>query len=125
MITRGSMIVGLRSRFPEIKVWLLSTLLFSALHVPNVIFGFPLLAMPVQVLLTFIFGSGMYVIRRTSGTLILPMILHGLWDSSLFLSVATGVEPSATQFAVYPLAIVCVIVVLLKNRKPNDVTRNA
>jgi membrane protease YdiL (CAAX protease family) len=73
MITRGSMIVGLRSRFPEVKVWLISTLLFSALHVPNVIFGLPMPAMPIQVLLTFIFGSGMYVIRRTSGTLILPI----------------------------------------------------
>jgi hypothetical protein len=125
MITRGSMIVGLRSRFPEVKVWLISTLLFSALHVPNVIFGLPMSAMPIQVLLTFIFGSGMYVIRRTSGTLLLPIVLHGLWDSSLFLSIATGVEPSATQYAVYPLAIVCAIVVLLKNRKPNHEARNA
>ncbi len=119
-ITRGSMIVGLRSRFPEVRVWLISTLLFSALHVPNVLFGLPLAAMPVQVLLTFIFGSGMYAIRRTSGTLILPMILHGLWDSSLFLSVATGVKPSMAQYAVYPLAIVCAVAMLLKNRKALD-----
>lgn len=112
MITRGSMIVGLRSRFGEGRVWLISTLLFSALHVPNVIFGFPMWAMPIQVLLTFIMGSGFYVIRRLSGTLILPMILHGLWDSALFLNVATGGEPSAVQFAVYPLAIACTIVVV-------------
>ena len=125
MITRGSMIVGLRSRFPEVKVWLISTLLFSALHVPNVIFGLPMAAMPIQFLLTFIFGSGMYVIRRTSGTLILPMVLHGLWDSALFLGFATGVEPSIAQYAVYPLAIICAIVVLLKNREPNEKARNA
>ncbi len=55
-------------------------------------------------------------IRRLSGTLLLPMVLHGLWDSSLFLSVATGVEPSMSQFAVYPLAIVCVIAVLRRDR---------
>jgi uncharacterized protein len=116
MITRGSMIVGLRSRFSEGRVWLIGTLLFSALHVPNVIFGFPLTAMPIQVVLTFIMGSGFYVIRRMSGTLILPMILHGLWDSSLFLNVATGGQPSAIQFAVYPLAIVCAIAVLRNNR---------
>ena len=67
MITRGSMIVGLRSRFGEGKVWLISTLLFSALHVPNVIFGLPLSSMPIQVLLTFIMGSGFYIIRRISG----------------------------------------------------------
>jgi hypothetical protein len=125
MITRGSMIVGLRSRFSEVRAWLISTLLFSALHVPNVFFGLPSVEMPLQVLLTFIFGSGMYVIRRIAGTLILPMVLHGLWDSALFLGVSTGVEPSAAQFAVYPLAIVCAIVVLLRIRKPNDEARNA
>lgn len=124
MITRGSMIVGLRSRFSEVRVWLLSTALFSALHVPNVLFGLPLPEMPFQVLFTFIFGSGMYVIRRLSGTLILPMALHGLWDSSLFLSVSTGVEPSAAQFAVYPLAIVCAIVMLLKTHELERVARS-
>jgi uncharacterized protein len=116
MITRGSMIVGLRSRFSEVQVWLISSLLFSALHVPNVIFGLPLAVMPFQVILTFIMGSGLYIIRRMSGTLILPMILHGLWDSSIFLNKATGGEPSAVQFAVYPLAIACVIGVLLNTR---------
>ena len=115
MITRGSMIVGLRSRFSEGRVWLICTLLFSALHVPNVIFGFPMSAMPIQVVLTFIMGSGFYVIRRMSGTLILPMILHGLWDSSLFLNVATGGVTSAIQFAIYPLAIACVIAVVPKS----------
>jgi hypothetical protein len=116
MITRGSMIAGLRSRFSESRVWLISTLLFSAMHVPNVIFGLPISVMPFQVILTFIMGSGFYVIRRVSGTLILPMVLHGLWDSSLFLTVATGGVPSAVQFVVYPLAVACVVAVLLKNR---------
>ncbi|AOS46388.1 CAAX amino terminal protease self- immunity [Lacunisphaera limnophila] len=116
MITRGSLIVGLRSRYSEGRVWLISSLLFSALHVPNVIYGLPATAMPIQVVLTFIMGSGFYVMRRLSGTLILPMVLHGLWDSSLFLNVATGVEPSVTQFAVYPLALVCLIAVLTRNR---------
>ncbi len=116
MITRGSMIFGLRSRFDETRVWLISTLLFSALHVPNVIFGLPMWAMPIQVILTFIMGSGLYAIRRMSGTLILPMVLHGLWDSSLFLNVATGGEASHIQFVVYPLAIVCVIAVLKSGR---------
>lgn len=117
MITRGSMIVGLRSQFSETRVWLVSTLLFSALHIPNVLFGLPLYGMPIQVLLTFIMGSGFYLMRRLSGTLLLPMVLHGLWDSSLFLSVATGVEPSPVQFAVYPLAIICIIGVLAHQKR--------
>ena len=52
--------------------------------------------------------------RRLSGTLLLPMVLHGLWDSSLFLSDAAQHEPSALQWAVYPVAIVCVIALLVK-----------
>jgi membrane protease YdiL (CAAX protease family) len=115
VITRGCMVVGLRSRYSEGRVWLISTLLFSALHVPNVFFGLPLWSMPIQVLLTFIMGSGFYAIRRMSGTLLLPMVIHGLWDSSLFLNVATGAVPSMVQFAVYPLAIACVIAVVKKN----------
>ena len=114
MITRGSLVVGLRSRYREGTVWLASSLLFSALHVPNVLFGLPLEAMPVQVVLTFVMGSGFYVIRRLSGTLLLPMVLHGLWDSSLFLGVAAHHESSGLQWAVYPVAIVCVIALLVK-----------
>ncbi len=114
MITRGSLLVGLRSRFGERQAWLFSSLLFSALHVPNVIFGLPVWAMPVQVVLTFIMGGGFYAMRRMSGTLLLPMVLHGLWDSSIFLNVAVGKETSAAQYAVYPLAIACVYAVLPK-----------
>jgi membrane protease YdiL (CAAX protease family) len=116
MITRGSLLVGLRSRFSEPKAWLISTLLFSALHVPNVVFGLPLFAMPVQVVLTFIMGSGFYLMRRMSGTLLLPMVLHGLWDSSIFLNVAMERPTSAVQYAVYPLAIICLVAVL-RSRK--------
>ena len=117
MITRGSMIAGLRSRFGEGRVWLISTLLFSALHVPNVYFGLPLVAMPIQVLLTFIMGTAFYVVRRMSGGLILPMVLHGLWDSSIFLTIATGGQASVVQFAVYPLAIACAIAFMRSERK--------
>lgn len=117
MATRGSMIVGLRSRFSEGKVWLVSTVFFSALHIPNVLFGLPLSAMPIQLVLTFIIGSGFYAIRRVSGTLVIPMVLHGLWDSALFLNVATGGTPSPIQFIVYPLAVACVIGVLVRNRR--------
>lgn len=116
MITRGSMVVGLRTRFSERRVWLISSLLFSALHVPNVHFGLPLAVMPIQVLLTFVMGSGFYVMRRMSGTLLLPMVLHGLWDSALFLNVATGGNPSAIQYAMYPLSIVCLVALFRSDR---------
>jgi uncharacterized protein len=43
------------------------------------------------------------------------MMLPGLWDSSLFLNVATEGKPSVAQYAVYPLAIACAIAVVPKN----------
>lgn len=115
-ITRGSLLVGLRSQYTERKVWLYSTLLFSALHIPNVFFGLPLSGMLFQLLFTFIMGSGLYVVRRVSGNLILPMLLHGLWDSSLFLSQATGASSSLWHLSVYPISILCLIFVF-RNRQ--------
>jgi membrane protease YdiL (CAAX protease family) len=86
------------------------------MHVPNVLAGLPLETMPVQVVLTFIIGSGLYVIRRVSGTLIIPILLHGLWDSSIFITSATGGSASAISLLVYPLAIVSIIFVLRKQK---------
>ncbi|GCL64772.1 CPBP family intramembrane glutamic endopeptidase [Pseudaquabacterium pictum] len=116
MITRGALLVGLRARHTEIHAWLMSTLLFSALHVPNALFGEPVLAMLGQLVMTFLFGSLLYAARRLSGTLLLPMFLHGFWDTSLFLPRATGSDPNLVAIAVYPLAIACAVAVVRRQR---------
>jgi uncharacterized protein len=115
MITRGSLLVALRTKFTEGKVWLFSTLLFSALHIPNAFFGVPFTSMLVQLALTFILGSVLYVTRRLSGNLIIPMLLHGLWDTSYFLNQASGSEKSSLDLLIYPLAIICVIPFIYRN----------
>lgn len=120
MITRGSLVVGLRSKYSELQVWLYSSLLFAAIHIPNVFMGLPFEDMPIQVLLTFIFGMAMYLVRRLTGTLIIPMIIHGLWDSSQFLSMATGEEPTKALFIVYPLTIICVVAMFYKIKKTTN-----
>lgn len=116
MITRGTLIVGLRSKFSEIPVWLISTLFFTALHIPNVFFGQSPSLLISQLILTFIMGSALYSFRRVSGNLIIPIILHGLWDSAIFLPPATGGSPSLLMILIYPVSIICFIAVLLKNR---------
>lgn len=116
MITRGALLVGFRTKYAEERVWLFSTLLFSALHIPNVIFGEAFSGMLGQLVLTFIFGSLLWVARRLSGTLLLPMFLHGFWDSSLFLPRATDSDPNLVAFLLYPIAIVCVVAVVRRNR---------
>jgi uncharacterized protein len=116
MITRGSMVVGLRSKFDEHKVWLYSTLLFAALHAPNVLFGEQLIGMLGQLVTTFIFGSFMFAVRRLSGTLLLCMFLHGLWDSSIFLPRATGATGTTVlSFIIYPVIIVVAWAVVRRN----------
>ena len=117
MITRGTLLVGLRSRFPEEKVWLYSTLAFSALHVPNIFFGltvFP--GLPFQMLNTFVFGSALWATRRLSRTLLLPMFIHGLWDSSIFLPRATGSDGNPLQLLFIPIGIIAVIAVVRRNK---------
>lgn len=116
MITRGALLVGLRRNLPEHRVWLWSTLAFAALHAPNALFGLSVQSMIVQLVLTFIIGSLLWAIRRISGTLLLPMVLHGLWDSAIFLPSATGADSYAPQLLVYPIAILVTVGVLRRNR---------
>jgi len=83
LVTRGQLIVALRSRYGEPGVWFFSTLLFALLHLPNTIFGTGPVGV-IQVLFTFLAGSTFYLLRRVSGTLVFAMVLHGLWDFSTF-----------------------------------------
>lgn len=115
LITRGTMIVALRSRFTEGKVWLIGTLAFSALHFPNMFFGLPPAAMFGQLVLTFVMGTLLYATRRLSGTLLLPIFLHGLWDSGIFLPRATGADAFLPAYFVYLAAIACAIPVIRRS----------
>ena len=38
----------------------------------------------VQVIVTFVIGSGFYIARRATGWIIVPMVLHLMWDYSSF-----------------------------------------
>jgi membrane protease YdiL (CAAX protease family) len=84
MATRGLLIVGLRARLGEGWVWFLSTALFAVMHLLNVISGQAIMPTLVQVGFAFLAGTVFYILRRTTGTLIWAMILHGLWDFAAF-----------------------------------------
>jgi membrane protease YdiL (CAAX protease family) len=116
MITRGALLVGLRTHHHEVVAWLFSTLAFAALHAPNALFGQSVGATAGQLVTTFIVGTLLWSIRRLSGTLILCMFLHGFWDSSVFLPGATGADQFIGSTLIYPIGLVCAIGVLLKNR---------
>ena len=82
--TRGLLLVGLRSRLHEGWVWFISSALFALMHLTNAFAGQDLGLTLTQVGMAFLGGTVFYILRRTTGTLIWAMVLHGLWDFSTF-----------------------------------------
>lgn len=82
--TRGLLVVGLRSRLGEGWVWFLSSLAFGLIHLANLVNGQALGQTLFQVFSAFLFGTALYILRRVTGTLVWAMMLHALWDFSVF-----------------------------------------
>lgn len=79
---RGVLVVGLRERFGEGWVWFISSALFGLAHAGNALSGQDLITTAFQVVVTFMLGTVLYVARMVTGTLLVPIVLHGLWDVS-------------------------------------------
>jgi len=89
ILTRGIAVKMLRdSGKSEWVVMVLSSLIFALLHSVNALSGQELFVVAATVGFTFAFGVCMYLTLRVTGNLIWPMVLHGLYDPTLFL--ATG-----------------------------------
>ncbi|SFR71286.1 hypothetical protein SAMN05428970_1155 [Agromyces sp. CF514] len=88
LVNRGLMLVALRSRLHEGWVWFISSALFGLSHYINVLLGAPAGDTTIQVFAAFLGGTAFYILRRTTGSLVWAMVLHGVWDFSVF---ATGV----------------------------------
>lgn len=130
VLTRGVLIFAARgSMRHEVFVWLFSTALFGLMHVPNGFFGIGLTGSTTQAIFTFLLGSGLYLLRRVSGTILLPVMVHALWDFSTFTHQVTnpGVPLLATliQFLTYFIALVLVAVLLFRDRKSSSKPRKA
>ena len=78
----------------EWVVMVLSSLVFALLHSANALSGMPIITVLVTILFTFGFGICMYLTLRVTGNLIWPMILHALYDPTLFLSTG-GIDQAA------------------------------
>ena len=118
-LTRGILVVGCRgSTKNEVYVWLFSSVLFGLMHLPNTLFCLPFAGGVAQVFFAATAGTGFYILRRVSGTLLVPMAVHGLWDFATFSHGASGAPTNfaATpfQFAMYVVSIVFVVIVLRK-----------
>jgi membrane protease YdiL (CAAX protease family) len=116
MVNRGALVVALRSRFSETGVWLLSTAMFAVFHLPNIFFGIGALAV-AQVVIAFGMGSVFYLARRTTGSLIAAMLLHGLWDLSAFASHVPYSGVLAPLLGIG--AVIAVTILLARERREN------
>ncbi|MFN2263435.1 MAG: lysostaphin resistance A-like protein [Anaerolineales bacterium] len=82
VVTRGILLVGLRNdKVSEWKVYITTLLVFSLLHLINLIAGGSFL----EIIIQFFGGTIYYVARRVSKTLIVPILIHALYDTSVFL----------------------------------------
>ena len=116
-LTRGLLLVGLRGGMGEVGVWFWTSLLFGALHGLNILFGQAVGDTMRQVVLAFVLGSVLYACRRSTGVLIVPIVLHALWDFATMIasgSEATASTASGLQGIVVYGAVIVLIVALIK-----------
>lgn len=90
IVFRGYLLVGARSRYTEVGAWFCSSALFGLFHGLNIFTGQAVGATLQQIVFAFVFGSGLYLVRRISGLLVVGIVIHGLWDFSSFLGPGRG-----------------------------------
>ena len=125
LLTRGIAIVGGRGSMHEKWVWVFSGVIFGLLHAPNALFGQSVRDTLQQIVFAFGVGLMYYVTRRVSGTLIVTMGLHAIWDFSVFIQAHSVQDledqPIAGGGLVLNITIVLGIVALVKILKTGDV----
>ena len=99
--------------FPEAKVALWSSVIFGLAHATNLISEGPKAFL--QVLATAIAGYFLYLIRRSSGGLLVPAVVHGLWDFGL-ISSSVVAGRSYVGSGLFILADIVLLIIVLVRR---------
>ncbi|RZU65600.1 hypothetical protein EV379_1934 [Microterricola gilva] len=111
LTARGLLLTALRSRLHEGWVWFLTSLCFGLFHLVNILLGQDAFVTVEQVIFAFLVGTAFYILRRVTGSLVYAMILHAVWDFSVF-AVAYGHPSELANIvtAVVPLAGVIALI---------------
>jgi hypothetical protein len=109
LLFRGILAHGARGTglWTEARVMLVSAVGFGLFHLPNVLAGQALGPTLVQVAYAAVMGIALYASMRVSGTILLPVAMHALWDFSTF-SAKTGQMAGSLSLAV----LVCLVVIV-------------
>jgi membrane protease YdiL (CAAX protease family) len=111
VLTRGLLLTAFRGGMGEVGVWFWTSIVFGLLHSLNILFGQSVGATIQQIVFAFVFGSVLYACRRATGLLVIPIVLHALWDFTTFMSSgeAGTVSAGAQGIIVYGAVIVCIV----------------
>ena len=80
LVCRGFLLVGARTRYSELGAFLFTCVVFGLMHSVNVLTGQALGPTLVQATYAAVLGAVFCLLRRTSGLLIVPILVHGLID---------------------------------------------
>jgi membrane protease YdiL (CAAX protease family) len=122
---RGLALVGMRGRFSEVGSWLLTSLLFGLLHSINVLFGQSMAATVQQMVFAFMMASALYLARMGTGTLVIAMVIHAMWDGGTIGIDGSGATASVLSVLTIPLMLVAVIVAFIAARRVDKVRGEA
>lgn len=118
VLTRGVLVVGGEQQgWSPLTVFLVSTGLFAILHGLNAFYGLPWQGALVQIAVAFVGGTAFYVTRLTTGTLIVGILIHALWDFVTIGALATDRKASPLAMVpagiAYLLGLVAIVVILV------------
>ncbi|WP_172664153.1 CPBP family intramembrane glutamic endopeptidase [Demequina rhizosphaerae] len=97
LVSRGLLLTGARGTVGEVLSWFITCLMFGLLHIINIAFGAPASSTAFQILAAFLAGSTFYITRRVTGTLVVAMLMHALWDWGSLVNKAVGGEATVAS----------------------------
>ena len=110
LMYRGVVLTFLRDRYREVIAAVGTTLIFGLSHIT---------AGPLGVLASAVFGYLLYYMRRVSGGILVPIVVHTVYDFSIFsaLTTADPAESGNASFALFLLALVLLLVMIVFHRR--------
>jgi membrane protease YdiL (CAAX protease family) len=116
LMFRGISIVALRGDgLSEAKVALWSSVLFGAVHMTNIFTEGP--SAFLQAAVVSVTGYFFYLTRRSFGIILVPMVIHGLYDFSIFSHSIGLAKPEASAQTLIPMLVSLILAIIVFARR--------